>query len=336
MEQLQQRKYQVAVLAGASCLALYGAKKYFAGGVNKYYPDLTGKFAIVTGGTDGIGRETARQFSKLGARVIITGRSETKAKEFLSELPSGSEVTFRKVDFSDLNNIKAFAEEITSQEQKIDILVNNAGMANDRFRKSAQDIELTIAVNHLAPVYLTSLLLPLLKKSENSRIVNLSSLSHKRATLEWDTVFHRESAEGYTFSTVYGDSKMSNILFTRGLAKYLLEKGVTNVQTVSVHPGAVDSNFTQGFKDGSFFIKAGYYALYPLIWLVFKNTLQGTQTTLHCSLAPSDSLVNGEYYADCKVTKHAPLGYDTGKMEECWRKTNLLIKNKMGLEKDLF
>ena len=123
---------------------------------------------------------------------------------------------------------------------------------------------------------MTSLLLPLLKKAEKSRIINLSSLSHKRATLDYDTVFHREDGEGYTFSTVYGDSKMSNILFTRKLAKYLLESGTTNVQTASVHPGAVDSNFTQGFKDGSLMIRVGYYALYPLIWLVFKNVWQGT------------------------------------------------------------
>ena len=202
-------------LAGISA---YGARKFFSGGKNTHSADLTGKFVIVTGGTDGIGLEAAKHFASLGARVLITGRSREKADKFLSSLPTTSSITFQKIDFCDLQNIKRFAEKVILEEEKIDILVNNAGLQSQQFKKSAQDIEFTIAVNHLAPFYLTSLLLPKIKLAEKARIINVASLGHHDAQLNFDSMFEHNTRADYYWYYAYCDSKLANILFTKKLS----------------------------------------------------------------------------------------------------------------------
>ena len=197
MEHFKSPQVQIAIAVGTSVLTLLGAKKYFAGGINRHTPDLSGKIVIVTGGTDGIGLEAAREFARLGAKVYITGRCEKKAQVFLKSLPETSNVIFKICDFADLNNVKNFALEILEQEQKVDILVNNAGLNSPDFKKSAQDLEFTIAVNHFAPVYLTSILLPHLNRADQARVINVASTAHRRATLDFDEIFHRDSSVGY-------------------------------------------------------------------------------------------------------------------------------------------
>ena len=336
MQHLQNPKAKIAIAVGTTVLSLIGAKKYFAGGVNRHTPDLSGQVVIVTGGTDGIGLEAAREFAKLGAKVIITGRSENKAEAFIKSLPETYKVSFMKCDFADLQNVKKFAEKILEQEEKIDILVNNAGLNSPEFKKSAQDLEFTIAVNHFAPVYLTSLLLPLLQKAEKARVINVASLAHRRATLDFDEIFQRDCPTGYNWLTTYGNTKMANVIFTRKLAKELIRKEIENVKTASLHPGAVLSGFSAPIEKSYTLAKVAAKVLYPLLMIVFKNNREGAQTTLHCSLMPWEKLESGEYYADCKVTKTTELGYNEEKIDECWTRTNQIIKNRMSLGEDIF
>ena len=173
---------------------------------------------IVTGGTDGIGKETAKKLAELNARVIITGRSEQKALNFISNLPKaqGSNVTFKKVDFSDLENVKIFSEELLKNEAKIDILINNAGLSMPVHQKTAQGAEFTIGVNHIAPVYLTSKLLPLLKKAEKARIINVASNAHYKCSPDYNDFLQLNTkGEDYKWMTTYSSSKLANILFTK-------------------------------------------------------------------------------------------------------------------------
>ena len=275
MQHLQDPKAKIAIAVGTTVLTLLGAKKYFAGGVNRHTPDLSGQVVIVTGGTDGIGLEAAREFARLGARVIITGRSEKKAEAFIKSLPEAYKVTFKKCDFANLENVKKFAKEILEQEEKIDILVNNAGLNSPEFKKSAQDLEFTIAVNHFAPVYLTSLLLPLLQKAEKARVINVASLAHRRATLDFDEIFQRDSSVGYDWLVTYGNTKMANVIFTRKLAQDLTQKNIGNVKTASLHPGAVLSGFSAPIEKSYTWVKVAVKALYPLFMIVFKNNKEG-------------------------------------------------------------
>ena len=154
---------------------------YWKGGVNKHNPDMRGKTVVITGGTDGIGKETVIRLAKLGAKVIFTGRSESKARDVLKSVPQESDVEFKRVDQSNLIEIKEFADYLFSKIDKIDVLMNNAGLMSSKFKRSQQNIEFTMAVNHFAHFYLTDLLLPLLKKPEQSRIVNTASLAHTMA-----------------------------------------------------------------------------------------------------------------------------------------------------------
>ena len=276
MENLQDPRVKIALALGATTLSVYGAKKYFAGGVNKYSPDLTGQVTVVTGGTDGIGLEVVKVFAKLGAKVILVGRSEEKARKIIDSLPEGQIAIFKRCDFADLENVKKLGEELLQEEEKIDILVNNAGLNSPEFKKSAQNIEFTIAVNHLAPVYLTSLLLPLLKKSEKGRIINVSSTAHKRAVMDFDEILLRDSPEGYDWVITYGNTKMATIYFTRKLANYLFEKNITNVKTVTLHPGVVLSGFSLPLQDKYLWFKIFMKLAYPLLLIGMKSNSEGS------------------------------------------------------------
>ena len=208
------------LLAGGG---LFCTKLYWMGGVNHQTQDLTGKVVLVTGGNSGIGKEAARKFYDLNANVIITGRDSKKAQKFLKELgkPSAtqSKMDFIQVDFSDLNQVKKLAEDLKTKHQKLDLLVNNAGCSVMDYKLSEGGVEKTMKVNHLAPTYLTSQLLPLLEKADEARIVNVASVVHKGPALGLVGDPMEPNFENYWDQTVpkfdpffsYSQSKLANV-----------------------------------------------------------------------------------------------------------------------------
>lgn len=211
----------VSVLAVLAVCAL--CKCFTMGGKNKYAPDLSGKVIIVTGSNTGIGFTAALELAKLGPKTIIMAcRSQTRALAAIATieskltLPSSNktQLEFVKLDLSDLNSVKEFAEEIKSKYSKIDMLVNNAGMLVQQKDFTAQNHELMFGVNHLGHFLLTKLLLEQLKASDEARIINLSSDAHKmcKGSIDLDDLNSDKNFKGFP---TYAMTKFCNILYTK-------------------------------------------------------------------------------------------------------------------------
>ena len=183
-----------------------------------------GKTAIVTGANTGIGKETALDFAKRGARVILACRDEEKAKDAARDIitETGSDkVVVRIVDLACFESVRAFAKLINETEERLDILVNNAGL-DGSYRVTKDGYELIFQVNYISHFLLTLLLMEKLKKSAPSRIVNVSSLMHETryADLQLDD-FTLSEEKFVKIKSRYSQSKLAQVVFTRELSKRL-------------------------------------------------------------------------------------------------------------------
>lgn len=209
---------------------------------------LTGKVAVVTGATSGIGKETAVELAARGATVVLAARSQEKGEATLAEVRdrSGSAtVSVGALDLSELASVRSFAQHLLTDHDRLDVLVNNAGAINPMRTETADGFESTFGVNHLGHFLLTTLLLERMKQSAPARVVNLSSFAHRLVRgMAWRDL---QSQRLYISMRAYAQSKLANVLFTVELAKRLEGTGVT---ANAVHPGAVRSNFGAEYYTG--------------------------------------------------------------------------------------
>ena len=198
------------------------------------------KVAIVTGANSGIGYEVAKGLLKEGFHVVMACRNLEKAnnakEEILTDLPA-SKLEVMAIDLSDFESIKTFVKEFKSKFQHLDILVNNAGVLFNKPRKNKADIEMQFATNHLGHFLLTSLLIELMPDSNNSRIVSLSSLAHKKAEIFFDDLNCDLQTK---WDAPYAQSKLACLIFADELQRRLQLAG-KNIISVSAHPGGTDS-----------------------------------------------------------------------------------------------
>ncbi|XP_043930002.1 retinol dehydrogenase 12-like isoform X2 [Protopterus annectens] len=198
-------------------------RKFAAGGVCVSTARLDGKTVIITGANTGIGKETARDLAKRGARIIIACRDvikgEIAAQEVIAET-GNKQVIVRKLDLADSSSVKQFAEKILKEEQHLHILINNAGVMMCPYSKTVDGFEMQFGVNHLGHFLLTFLLLDLIKRSAPARIVNVSSLAHLFGRINFSDL---QSEKNYDSGRAYCQSKLANVLFTRELARRLEE-----------------------------------------------------------------------------------------------------------------
>jgi NAD(P)-dependent dehydrogenase (short-subunit alcohol dehydrogenase family) len=254
---------------------------------------MDGKVVLVTGSTQGIGLQTAVGLAKLGARVTMVGRDRERSEAALAEVKkvSGSDtVELLLADLSSLRAVKGLADELKSRHDKLDVLLNNAGAIHQTRKLSADGIEMTFAVNHLAYMLLVRELLPLLTKSAPARIVNVASEAHRRARFDLGDL---EAQRGYSPMTVYGNSKLANILYTRELSRRLAGSGVT---ANCLHPGVVATGF--GRNDPGFFrliVKLGK----PFLMTPEK----GARTSIWAASAPELANVSGEYFKSSRIAR---------------------------------
>lgn len=196
---------------------------------------LEGKVALVTGGTGGIGRQTALGLARLGATVVVVGRDRARgqaAVEAIRRESGNPRVELLTADLSSLDEVRALAARFGAMHQRLDILVNNAaGMYAGR-GETADGVEATLAMTHLSPALLTHLLLPLLRASVPARIVNVSSGVHRHVRLRWDDL---QAREGYRGLDVYARAKLLNLTWTYELARRLRGTGIT---VVAADPGS--------------------------------------------------------------------------------------------------
>ncbi|XP_021928783.1 retinol dehydrogenase 12-like [Zootermopsis nevadensis] len=260
---------------------------------------LDGKTAIVTGSNTGIGKFTALDFVKRGARVIIACRDTTKGEEAAKDIRKLTEnvegagtVDVVCLNLGSLASVRKCAQDLLRTEDKIHLLVNNAGVMACPQGKTEDGFETQFGVNHLGHFLFTCLLLNRIIRSAPARIVNVSSYGHVWGTMNFDDL---NSETSYSPSKAYAQSKLANVLFTKELARRLQGTGVT---TYSLHPGAVKTEL-QRHLDDSFF-KGAQLIMAGLGKLFFKTPEEGAQTSIYCSVDENLADKTGLYYSDCK------------------------------------
>ncbi|MBL8740012.1 MAG: SDR family NAD(P)-dependent oxidoreductase, partial [Myxococcales bacterium] len=202
--------------------------------------DLKGKVFVVTGATEGIGKEACFDFARRGATLVIVGRNREKTERVATELATaGAEsVELIVADISSLADMRRVAREVSARHDKLDVLVNNAGAVFADYKLSVDGFEQTFALNHLGYFVLTTELQPLLKATAGARIVSTASGAHRTSRIDLSTVAVRPNRRaGFN---AYADSKLANILFTRELGRRLAGSGVV---ATCFHPGFVYTGF---------------------------------------------------------------------------------------------
>ncbi|MEY3015592.1 MAG: hypothetical protein RIT45_4327, partial [Pseudomonadota bacterium] len=269
----------------------------------------SGKVAVVTGANAGIGKVTARELARAGARVILACRSEAKARSAMNEIReavSGAQLELVRLDLSSFESVRGAAAEIAELAPKLDILVNNAGLAGQK-GLTADGFELTFGTNHLGPYLLTRLLLPNLQAATPARIVNVASRAHYRTGPIDFTKVRKETATPTGFPE-YCQSKLANVLFTRELARRLEGQ---DIDVYAVHPGVVASDIWRE-------VPAPARALMKLFMITNE---EGALTSLHCATAPSAKGKTGLYWDKSKPKQPASNAQDDAAAADLWRRS---------------
>jgi NAD(P)-dependent dehydrogenase (short-subunit alcohol dehydrogenase family) len=273
----------------------------------------TQKLCVVTGATSGIGLATAHQLAALGAKVVVVGRNPATAGAAVEQLrrDTGSrDLEWLAADFADLAQVRELATEFHRRHQRLDVLVNNAGATFRERRLTGEGVEMTFAVNHLAPFTLTNLLLPALRTGAPSRIVNVASVAHERGRLDLDDL---TSNDGYRPFQAYARSKLCTLLFTYELARRLDDTGVT---VNAADPGLVRTPF--GSRNGRLRTLAWY-----LIHLRYRSTSvspsAGADTIVHLATAPEVAATTGRYFAKRRPVPSSAASQDVELAGRLWQ-----------------
>ncbi|XP_047450834.1 dehydrogenase/reductase SDR family member 13-like [Mugil cephalus] len=275
---------------------------------------LHGKTVIVTGSNTGIGKTTAIDLARRGARVILACRSKERGEAALEEVKreSGSnQVVFMQLDLGSLKSVRRFAETFLKSETRLDILINNAGIYLQG--RTEDGLGMMFGVNHIGHFLLTNLLLERLKACGPSRVVTVSSVFHHFGKIDFDCL-NTHKALGLGTSTtdvtqIYSDSKLCNVLFTYELAKRL--QG-TKVTCYTLHPGAINTELARYSNP---LMKL---FLVPITAYFFKNPVQGCQTTLHCALQEGIEPLSGRYFSNCTVREVYAKSKDDAAAKKLW------------------
>lgn len=204
-------------------------------------PDMTGKYVIITGANSGIGYEAARALVQNGAEVIMACRSLEKgaaAVQWIREEIPQARLNLRTLNLADLASVREFAATIHANYAQIDRLINNAGVMAIPYHQTADGFEMQLGTNHLGHFALTGLLLDLVLKAENGRIVTISSQAHKIGRINFDDL---NSEKSYQKWLAYGQSKLANLLFAYELQRKLTAASKHTI-SVAAHPGYAATN----------------------------------------------------------------------------------------------
>ena len=304
---------------------------------------MQGKLCVITGATSGIGLVAAEKLATMGARLVLVGRDQTRGEAALSRLRTRTPGVDARIFYADLSllaEMSRVAKEIAEAERRIDVFVNNAGALFQRRQVTADGLERTFALNHMAYFVLANRLRDCLAAAAPSRIVNVASGAHHGQTLDFSDL-QSERAYGALaekksqtsvvdwfdyhwvrrrFSpafTVYGRSKLANILFTRELARRLAGSGVT---ANCLHPGFVATRF--GDNNGGLY-RLGIGIAKRLRGL---SPEQGAETIVYLASSPEVATVNGGYFVRCRPTKPSSAAQDDSAARRLWEESARIVK----------
>ncbi len=259
------------------------------------------KTILVTGSTDGIGKQTALQLARMGHRVIIHGRNPDKAKKAMGEiikLSGNNDIESVSCDLSIQREIHQMAEEIQKRFDKLDVLINNAGVYQSKRELTPDGLEVTFAVNHMAPFILTNLLFELLKETAKqtgeARVITVSSMIHA-SSIEFDNL---QGERYFSGSYAYSLSKLCNVLFTYYYADMVSQY---DIRANCLHPGVIDTKLLRkGWGGGG------------------ASPEEGAKNSVY--LATSDRVkgVSGKYFMNMRPTRSAAISYDKSVQKRLW------------------
>ena len=276
---------------------------------------MAGKTVLVTGGTGGIGSATAMGLAMMGARLGITGRDRGRTEEAAREIraASGGQVDVFVADLSSQSEVRRLADEVLQTYPRIDVLVNNVGGSWNTRHVTADGLEHTFALNHLAPFLLSNLLLDRLTQSAPARVVTVASNAHATGEIDFDDL---QGEQSYSGSRAYSQSKLANILFTYELAKKLRASAVT---ANALHPGVVNTSF--GAEDP----RGIQRLIIPFARPFLKTPTQGAVTSIHLASSPDLEQVTGRYFADSKPRRSSKRSYDQDAASRLWQVSTALV-----------
>jgi NAD(P)-dependent dehydrogenase (short-subunit alcohol dehydrogenase family) len=262
---------------------------------------MTGQIVLVTGSTDGIGKATARELAAGGSEVILHGRDQGKGARVAREIgrETGKDLSLVTADLSDQRNVIRLADEVSSGHERLDVLINNAGTFEGTRRLSSDGVEMTFAVNYLAPFLLTRHLLPLLAKSAPSRVVNVASAAHRDVReIPWENLMGEKNYDPYD---AYSFSKFADITFTYALSRKISATGIT---VNCLHPGVVDTKL----------LREGFPGIRG------KPPSEGAATQVFLARSPEVEGLTGMYFEESRGPgRSSSLTYDREVQERLWK-----------------
>ena len=273
-------------------------------------PSMAGKVVLITGGSGGIGKATAIGLAALGARVAITGRDQMRAEAAAVEIRGATgnpDVDAFGADLSSQADVRRLAAEVLDAYPRLDVLVNNVGGSWATRHVTADGLEHTFAVNHLAAFLLTNLLLDRLKASAPARVVTVSSGAQSMGKIDFEDL---QGQRAYSEQKAYPQSKLASVMFTYELARRLEGTGVT---ATVLHPGVVSTRF--GSEDPSRIFKL----LVPLWRPFMKTPQQGAATSIELASSPKVQGITGTYFANGRPQTSNKASYDEGAAARLWQ-----------------
>jgi NAD(P)-dependent dehydrogenase (short-subunit alcohol dehydrogenase family) len=270
---------------------------------------MTGKTVLITGATSGIGKATALRLAAMGADLALTGRDPRRTEAAASEIrDAGTGATHVFIaDLSAQSQVRRLAAEVLQQLPRIDVLLNNAGGCWNTRHVTADGLEHTFAVNHLAPFLLTHLLLARLRRSGPARVVTVASNAQAFGRLHFEDL---QGARSYSGARAYNQSKLANVVFTYELARRLCGTGVT---ANTLHPGVVSTSF--GAEDPGRLQRLVVPVLRPFM----GTPAQGAATSVHLASAPELERVTGRYFRGLRPTRSSRRSHDQAAAARLWQ-----------------
>ncbi|HEY2506162.1 MAG TPA: oxidoreductase [Streptosporangiaceae bacterium] len=254
-------------------------------------PDLWGTTAVVTGASTGLGFEVARMLAGHGATVIMACRNRARAEAAVDRIRGtspGALVRTMSLDLASLAAVKTAAGWLRTHCPRLDLLINNAGGINPRYGRTVDGFEITLGTNHLGPFAFTGLILDLLLAAPAARIVTVSSVGHRRGTINFDDL---EFDDGYNFQRAYCQSKLANLMFSYELQRRLVSAGAP-VMAVAAHPGNARTEFVRDMSVAARMVSS------PRLRLLTSWLLQSPEVAAlpiaHAAVDPS--VQGGDYY----------------------------------------
>ena len=268
------------------------------------------KTCIITGATDGIGKQTAIELSLLGFNLILIGRNREKCDLVCQEIKSfkrDASIKFYTSDLSLVSNVKKLGDQIKKDYDHIDILINNVGAYFSQHSLTSENIEKTLALNHLGYFALTNTLIEIISIGRDGRVINVASGAHFRAKFDINNL---QMKDGYKGWTAYCNSKLMNILFTYQAHRIYNGKNIT---FNALHPGFVDTSF------GDNNVGFGKNILSIGKKLIAINVRNGAKTSVYLSASNDVMKISGKYFEKLKIVSSSKISYSKSHQEKLWQ-----------------